>query len=83
LSVPYAYQHRSHCRGCDREREPDEVFSARGKCAECRIRPLVTNIRDLHAHRGEAFLRWRRSVAASVGAILIEDLESETEADAA
>lgn len=44
---------------------------------------MVSNILELHEHSGPAFLRWRRSVAASVGAVLWEDLEDEREDTAA
>lgn len=81
--MPYSYQVARNCRGCGREREPDERFSARGKCADCRVRRMVDNVCGLHGHTGPEFLRWRRSVAASVGGILLEDIERDQEDTAA
>lgn len=36
---------------------------------------MVRNVRELKAHAGEGFQRWRRGMAASVGAMLVDDLE--------
>lgn len=44
-------------------------------CTECAHRILNENVDGIHHHRGPAFDRWRRSMALSVGAILIDDVE--------
>lgn len=38
---------------------------------------MVRNVRELRAHAGEGFQRWRRGMAASVGAMLVDDLEED------
>jgi hypothetical protein len=38
---------------------------------------MVENVRELREHSGPRFHRWRRGVAAGVGAILVDDLELE------
>lgn len=35
---------------------------------------LERNVLSLNSRSGEAFKEWRRSVAASVGAVLLDDL---------
>lgn len=50
-------------------------ISWRGLCSECADRRLVANVTQLHEHHGEAFDSWRRSMAACVGGVLIEDVE--------
>jgi hypothetical protein len=37
---------------------------------------MIRNVRELKAHSGPRFLAWRRGVAAGVGAVLAEDLDS-------
>lgn len=81
--MPYNGQHKLNCKACGRERRADEVLSARAKCAECSRGRMVGNIMAMVDHSGPGFLAWRRRVAASVGAILFEDLESEREERAA
>lgn len=38
---------------------------------------MLENRRELMAHSGEAVQRWRRQVAAGVGAVLLDELEAE------
>lgn len=35
---------------------------------------MLRNVRELKAHTGLGFYRWRRGMAASVGAVLIDEL---------
>lgn len=35
---------------------------------------MEENVRGIHFHSGPALLRWRRGIAAGVGAILQEDI---------
>jgi hypothetical protein len=37
---------------------------------------LVDNILQMHAHSGPAFAKWRRGMAACVGALLLDELET-------
>jgi hypothetical protein len=45
-----------------------------GKCGPCGERVMLENARDISNHSGPGFERWRRGMAASVGAPLLEDL---------
>lgn len=58
------------CRVCDGHIDDVGPLSKRGKCANCGVGNMERNARELNAMQGEAVLRWRRAVAASVGAIL-------------
>lgn len=49
-------------------------MSARYKCRECSVERITDNIVQLHAHSGPFFLHWRRRSAASIGAVLLDDL---------
>lgn len=40
---------------------------------------MIHNVRELKAHTGPRFQRWRRGVAAGVGAILVDELELDEE----
>ena len=71
--MPWRRRYSAFCHGCGREREPDERLSARGKCAACGTGRSEANALQLHAHEGEHFDHWRRRVAASVGAVLIDE----------
>ena len=66
------------CHGCDRPASECGPLSARYLCVECGNARMRSNVRELRAHSGPAVLRWRRGVAAGVGAILLEELERET-----
>jgi hypothetical protein len=48
-------------------------MSARGRCARCGRTRVEDNIRGLHFHSGPAFDRWRRGMAASVGATFLDN----------
>jgi hypothetical protein len=65
---------RAWCRICDRHVSECGPLSARGKCQRCSVARLANNITAMHEHKGEAFDNWRRQVAASVGAVLLDDL---------
>ena len=65
--MPYRDWYISHCRSCDREREPGERFSARGKCVECGEGRMIANRRELREHDGPFFDHWRLRVLAAFG----------------
>jgi hypothetical protein len=44
-----------------------------GQCLDCGRRALNENAYGISEHRGPAFERWRRAMAASVGARLLDD----------
>jgi hypothetical protein len=52
-------------------------MSARYKCRECGIGRCIDNALALHAHKGPYFEHWRRRVAASVGALLVDEASEE------
>lgn len=64
---------RTTCKSCNRHRDECGPISWRGKCGECGPRLALEAADQLHYHRGPIFVRWRRAVAASVGAVLPED----------
>ena len=45
-------------------------------CVEDSIRINRQAADEQHHHRGEFFQRWRRGIAASVGGVLIDDLQA-------
>jgi hypothetical protein len=48
-------------------------MSARYKCRDCGIGRCIENALALNAHKGPYFEHWRRRVAASVGAMLVDE----------
>jgi len=50
------------------------MISWRGKCVPCAKRRVEENLDALMTHSGPALERWRRSVALSVGAVLVDDV---------
>jgi hypothetical protein len=52
-------------------------MSARYKCRDCGLGHVVDNALELNAHKGPYFDHWRRRVAASVGALLVDDAGEE------
>jgi hypothetical protein len=44
-----------------------------GQCQPCALEALSENISGIALHRGPAFYRWRRAMAASVGAVLVDE----------
>lgn len=50
------------------------MMSATALCQDCGRSRMVANIRGIHFHTGPALLQWRRGTAASVGAVLKEDI---------
>jgi len=65
---------RSRCRVCNRHKRDVGTISHGGYCGECGPLVHIQNNEDLHYHRGFYFQRWRRACAASVGAVLVDDL---------
>ena len=64
---------RRNCRACKKHDSECGPISWRGLCGECGPRLSNENADALHFMRGPEVLRWRRGLAASVGAILPED----------
>ena len=61
-----------HCRGCDAEFDPSDLSHTK-LCPECGLERLEENVLGIASHSGPAFERWRRAMAASVGAMLLDD----------
>lgn len=68
--MPYRDWFRYQCMTCGRDREPDERFSARGKCEECGTGHMLANAHQLRAHDGPWFQHWRRACLAAFGVTL-------------
>lgn len=65
----------ARCRICGRHRDDVGLMSWSRLCADCGHHRLLENIDGIHFHRGPAFRRWRRGMAASVGAVLLDDFD--------
>ena len=48
-------------------------LSARGKCQDCALGLAVMSIREMFDHDGYHFQRWRKSMAACVGGVLVDE----------
>lgn len=53
------------------------MISWRGNCASCGDERQLEATHQLRAHSGPWFTHWRRSIAASAGGVLVDDLVSE------
>ena len=72
LSMPDG--RRRTCQVCGRRDSEVGPISWRGKCGECGPAIFHANADDLHYHRGPYLLKWRRGMARSVGALLVDDV---------
>lgn len=63
------------CRICGNPRQPDERFTARGNHRECAENRSTAQITQMRQHKGPWFDLWRRQMAASVGGILLDDVD--------
>lgn len=61
------------CRECGATREDAGLLSHDRLCGVCADRLVRENNDGLHYKTGPAFLKWRRQMAASVGAVLLDD----------
>jgi|GraSoiStandDraft_46_1057282.scaffolds.fasta_scaffold1835845_1 predicted amidophosphoribosyltransferase len=68
---------RTTCQNCREHADKVGPISWRGYCAVCGPELAQAAASDLHYHRGPKFERWRLRLAASVGAVLVDDV-SET-----
>ena len=65
---------RAHCQRCDRHRSECGPISWSGLCTACAVNAVVTNVEGMGTMRKQERERWRRGMAASVGAVLVEDV---------
>lgn len=68
---------RKNCRHCKRHVSEVGPISHSGACSECGLARMNQNILELHARSGPSLIRWRRAIAASVGAVLLDELPTE------
>jgi len=70
VTLPHRYV---LCKGCGKHRdEAGGELSATGLCLECGIERVKENATGISEHRGSAFTRWRRGMAACVGAVILD-----------
>jgi hypothetical protein len=62
------------CRNCGRFSKDVGEMSHTRLCPICGIEILTENVTQLVAHDGPRFKEWRRGMAASVGAVLLDDI---------
>lgn len=63
------------CRACGRRQPEPGQLSWTRLCEECGPQIQTAHNLQLHVHRGPWFEQWRHRVAASVGAVLIDNTE--------
>lgn len=61
---------RANCKDCGKHRDEVGPISWGGLCIDCSVGNVTANITDLATHSGDGFDRWRRGMAACVGATL-------------
>jgi len=64
----------ARCKNCGAHRDDGASLSKRGYCSDCGPAIFERHTDALHYHRGEDFKKWRRAMAASVGAVLVDDI---------
>lgn len=72
-----ADRRRAKCKRCRASASDCGPISWSGYCGRCGPEVFVANNDDLHNHAGPYFDHWRRAMAASVGAVLLDELEPE------
>lgn len=65
---------RKWCKVCGKHASEVGPLSWTGLCEKDSAARLTENIVGLHTMSGPPVLRWRRGMAASVGAVLTEDV---------
>ena len=63
-----------NCKNCGRHVSECGVLSNTRLCADCGLERLNASVHEQIAHNGPIFDHWRRRIAASVGAIPLDDL---------
>lgn len=65
---------RKNCKRCKRHMNECGPISWGGYCGVCGPLQSDENADALHTMHGPEVLRWRRGMAASVGAVLVDDV---------
>lgn len=63
------FQERENCRSCGYSFPPDKL-SNRGLCAVCAKYRLLETIRQLQAHDGWIWEKWKRGYIAAMSGVL-------------
>jgi hypothetical protein len=61
------------CKRCERHTNECGVLSHTRLCADCGREVLTSSIIEQASHSGPIFQHWRRRIAASVGATVLDD----------
>ena len=64
------------CKACGRHADEAGPLSHARLCAACGDSRNKRAALEQHNHNGEYFERWRRRIAASVGAVVLDDYRS-------
>jgi hypothetical protein len=64
------------CKRCGKHTSEVGPLSNTRLCAACGPAKAREHLIELAGHSGPAFLHWRRRIAASVGAVLVDDLRA-------
>lgn len=75
---------RVKCQACGKRHEDVGPISWSGLCNTCGKQRARDNLGDLMEHSGPWFRHWRRSIAASVGGVLLDEppVTTHTQTDA-
>lgn len=63
------FQEQEYCRACG-FLHPVDQLSNRGLCAKCAEARLLESIRQLQAHEGWIYEKWRRAYIAAMSGVL-------------
>lgn len=66
---------RTTCQVCGRNRDECGPISWRGRCRDCAVQRVTENIIGIATQSGMPHARWRKGMAASVGGVLLDDIE--------
>ena len=70
------FQEREYCRSCGVIHWASHL-SNRGLCATCAMERVMETIRQLHAHDGWIWEKWRRNYLAAMSGVMERLLEEE------
>jgi len=66
------------CRSCGRSSSEVGALSHTRLCGDCAVKRMDANNLGIHHKTGPAWARWRKQMAASVGAVLLDDARIES-----
>ena len=70
------FQEQEHCRSCGLLLPPKQL-SNRGLCAKCAMKRVMETIRQLYAHDGWIWEKWRRNYLAGMAGVITRLSEEE------